>query len=37
MKKLFVAIGLALGLNGSATAGFTEGANAYNAKNYDWR
>ena len=35
MKKLFVAIGLALALNGSAMAGFTEGANAYNARNYD--
>ena len=34
MKKLFVAILLALGLHASATAGFTEGANAYNARNY---
>ena len=34
MKKLFVAITFALGLHGGAMAGFTEGANAYNAKNY---
>lgn len=34
MKKLFVAITFALGLHTSAVAGFTEGANAYNAKNY---
>lgn len=34
MKKLFVAILFALGLHGSAMAGFTEGANAYNARNY---
>jgi TPR repeat protein len=34
MKKLLVAITLALGLHGSAMAGFTEGANAYNARNY---
>ena len=34
MKKLFVAITFALGLHASAVAGFTEGANAYNAKNY---
>lgn len=34
MKKLFVAITFALGLHTSAMAGFTEGANAYNAKNY---
>jgi TPR repeat protein len=34
MKKLLVAITLALGLHGSALAGFTEGANAYNARNY---
>ncbi len=35
MKKLLVAIFLALGLHGSALAGFTEGANAYNARNYE--
>jgi TPR repeat protein len=34
MKKIFVAITFALGLHGSAMAGFTEGANAYNARNY---
>jgi TPR repeat protein len=34
MKKLFVAMIFALGLHGSAMAGFTEGANAYNARNY---
>lgn len=34
MKKLFVAIALALGLQASAQAGFAEGANAYNARNY---
>lgn len=34
MKKLFVAISFALGLQASALAGFTEGANAYNARNY---
>jgi uncharacterized protein len=34
MKKLFVAITFALGIHTSAVAGFTEGANAYNAKNY---
>jgi TPR repeat protein len=34
MRKLFVAITLALGLHGTAQAGFTEGANAYNARNY---
>ncbi|MGZ8304641.1 MAG: tetratricopeptide repeat protein [Telluria sp.] len=34
MKKLFVAITFALGLQASAIAGFTEGANAYNARNY---
>ena len=34
MKKLFVAITFALGLHTSALAGFTEGANAYNARNY---
>ena len=34
MKKLFVAITFALGLHASALAGFTEGANAYNARNY---
>ncbi|WP_296950295.1 tetratricopeptide repeat protein [uncultured Massilia sp.] len=34
MRKLTIAILFALGLHGSATAGFTEGANAYNARNY---
>jgi TPR repeat protein len=34
MKKLTIAILVALGLHGSAMAGFTEGANAYNARNY---
>lgn len=34
MKKLFVAITFALGLHTGAVAGFTEGANAYNARNY---
>jgi TPR repeat protein len=36
MKKILVAItmALALGLHGSALAGFTEGASAYNARNY---
>jgi TPR repeat protein len=34
MKKLLVAIILALGLQTGAMAGFTEGANAYNARNY---
>jgi TPR repeat protein len=34
MRKLIVAILLALGLHSSAMAGFTEGANAYNARNY---
>ncbi len=34
MKKIIVAITFALGLHGSAMAGFTEGANAYNARNY---
>lgn len=34
MKKLFVAITFALGLHASAHAGLTEGANAYNARNY---
>ncbi|UVW27577.1 tetratricopeptide repeat protein [Massilia sp. H6] len=34
MKKLFVAIVLALGLHASAYAGFMEGASAYNAGNY---
>ena len=34
MKKLFVALTFALGVHGSAMAGFTEGANAYNAGNY---
>ncbi len=34
MKKLFVAITFALGVHGSAMAGFVEGANAYNAHDY---
>ena len=34
MKKIFVAITFALGLHCSAMAGFIEGANAYNARNY---
>ncbi|HEY0065507.1 MAG TPA: tetratricopeptide repeat protein [Telluria sp.] len=34
MKKLFLAILLALGAAAHANAGFTEGATAYNAKNY---
>jgi len=34
MKKITVAILLALGLHGAALAGFPEGANAYNARNY---
>jgi TPR repeat protein len=34
MKKFFVAITFALAVHGSAMAGFTEGANAYNARNY---
>ena len=34
MKKLFVAITLAVGVHAAALAGFTEGANAYNARNY---
>jgi TPR repeat protein len=34
MRKLTIAILVALGLHGSAMAGFTEGANAYNARNY---
>jgi TPR repeat protein len=34
MRKHLVAVLLALGLNSSAMAGFTEGANAYNARNY---
>ncbi|MBW8900138.1 MAG: sel1 repeat family protein [Massilia sp.] len=34
MRKLTVAILFALGLHGSAMAGLTEGANAYNARNY---
>ncbi|MDL2356828.1 MAG: tetratricopeptide repeat protein, partial [Pseudomonadota bacterium] len=35
MKKLFVAVTLALALHAGAMAGFTEGANAYNARNYE--
>jgi TPR repeat protein len=34
MRKLFVAIIFALGLQASAQAGMTEGASAYNARNY---
>jgi len=34
MRKLTIAILFALGLQANATAGFTEGANAYNARNY---
>ena len=34
MRKLTIAILFALGLHGSAMAGFTEGASAYNARNY---
>jgi hypothetical protein len=34
MRKHIVAMLLALGVTGSAMAGFTEGANAYNARNY---
>jgi TPR repeat protein len=34
MKKIIVATAFALGLQASAHAGFTEGANAYNARNY---
>ena len=34
MKKFFLALGIAAGLHASALAGFTEGANAYNARDY---
>jgi TPR repeat protein len=34
MKKIFLAMTIAISLAGNASAGFTEGANAYNAKNY---
>jgi TPR repeat protein len=34
MKKIIVAIVFALGLHAGAEAGITEGANAYNARNY---
>jgi TPR repeat protein len=34
MKKIFVAMIFALGMHASAMAGLTEGANAYNARNY---
>jgi TPR repeat protein len=34
MKKLFIAMLIAASFAGNATAGFTEGANAYNAQNY---
>jgi TPR repeat protein len=35
MRKIFIAIAFALGLHGSAIAGFAEGATAYNARNYE--
>ena len=34
MKKLLIALTFVLGVHGRAMAGFTEGANAYNAGNY---
>ena len=34
MKKILIAMTIAVSLAANATAGFTEGANAYNAKNY---
>src|SRR5438094_7827577 len=34
MKKLILAIAIALGLQQAALAGFAEGATAYNSKNY---
>ena len=34
MKKLILAMSIALGLAGEAAAGFAEGASAYNARNY---
>lgn len=34
MKKIIIAITFAIGLQHSAMAGFTEGATAYNARNY---
>jgi len=34
MRKLTIAILFALGLHGAATAGLSEGASAYNARNY---
>ncbi|HEY1042575.1 MAG TPA: tetratricopeptide repeat protein [Telluria sp.] len=34
MKRIIVAVALTLGLHAGAQAGFAEGANAYNAKNY---
>ncbi|MES2018054.1 MAG: tetratricopeptide repeat protein [Pseudomonadota bacterium] len=34
MKNLFIAMTIAFSLAANATAGFTEGANAYNARNY---
>jgi TPR repeat protein len=34
MKKIIIAIAFAFGLHASANAGLTEGANAYNARNY---
>lgn len=34
MKKIFVAMIFALGMHAGAMAGLTEGANAYNARNY---
>jgi TPR repeat protein len=35
MRKILIAIAFALGLHGSAIAGFAEGATAYNARNYE--
>lgn len=34
MKRIIVAVAIAIGLCGNAQAGFAEGATAYNAKNY---
>src|SRR5689334_10862879 len=34
MKKIIIAMTFAIGLHQSALAGFTEGANAYNARDY---
>jgi TPR repeat protein len=35
MRKILIALAFALGMHGSAMAGFAEGANAYNARNYN--